>query len=133
MLCVASAVVVLACLFEVHSDQRVALACLPGWPLPEMCLSRSAFGVSCPGCGLTRSFVYLAHGDWTASWTMHRLGWLLALAVVLQLPYRAWALCVKDKAPLGKAVPKFFGSLLIALLLVNWLMNAISQYLNWIT
>jgi len=130
MLCVTSVVLVLACLLEVRADQRVALGCLPGWPFPETCLSRSAFGVSCPGCGLTRSFVYLAHGDWIASWNMHRLGWFLALAVVLQLPYRAWALCSRDQAPLGKALPKVFGSVLIALLLVNWLMNVILRYLK---
>ena len=54
---------------------------------PCACPARR-FGVSCPGCGLRRSFIYLAHGDWDASWQSHRLGWLLAAMVALQIPYR---------------------------------------------
>jgi hypothetical protein len=130
MLCVALVVIVLASLLEVHSDQRVALSCLPGWPLPEICLSRKIFGVTCPGCGLTRSFIYLAHGDLSASWNVHRVGWLLALSVVLQLPYRIFALWTGNYVPLGTTVPRLFGSLLILLLFVNWLVNVVLQNLH---
>jgi hypothetical protein len=126
MLWVTAIVIVLSCLLEVHADQRVALSFLPAWPFPETCMSRKLFHVSCPGCGLTRSFIYLAHGDWMASWNMHRLGWLLALAVVAQIPYRIYALASGRPAPLGKSAPKAFGMLLITLLIVNWVANMIS-------
>ena len=120
MLVVAGAVVVLAFFLEVHSDQRVAFSLFPAWPLPETCPSRSLFHIDCPGCGLTRSFIYLAHGDWAASLAIHRVGWLMALAVVWQFPYRIVALRSQTGAPLGNSVPKLFGWLLIVALIANW-------------
>jgi hypothetical protein len=123
MLAVAGAVVVLAFLLEVHPDQRVAFRLFPSWPLPETCPSRSLFHIECPGCGLTRSFVHLAHGDWTKSLAIHRVGWLLALAVVLQFPYRLCALRSQDGAPLGSTVPRLFGCLLIFALIANWMVK----------
>jgi len=123
MLVVAGAVVILAFLLEVHSDQRVAFSLLPECPLPETCPSRSLFHTECPGCGLTRSFVHLAHGDWAASLKVNRVGWLLALAVVLQFPYRLVALRTQDGSPLGSSVPKLFGWLLIFALVANSLVK----------
>ena len=64
---------------------------LPGIPMPRKCWSRSLFGVKCPGCGLTRSVVYLAHGDWRASLAMHRLGIVMAAAILAQFPIVPWA------------------------------------------
>jgi len=123
MLLVAAAVVLLAPLLEVCPDQRVAFSLLPAWPLPETCPSRSLFHIDCPGCGLTRSLIYLAHGDPAASWRIHRVGWLMALAIVLQFPYRIVALRSQNGAPLGRSVPKLFGWLLIVALIANWLVK----------
>ncbi len=123
MLVLAAAVVALSLALEVQSGQHVALHCLPGCPMPGTCLSHQLFGVDCPGCGLTRSFVYLFHGDWRASLEMHRLGWLLALAVVLQFPYRLAALGFGADHPLGHWFPWAFGMTLIALLLGNWVLQ----------
>jgi hypothetical protein len=121
MLAVSAAVVVLSFVLQVPSDQRVVVAGLPRFPFPQTCMSRAWFGIECPGCGLTRSFILLAHGDWQGAWKMHRLGWLLALAVLLQFPYRIYALKSNRAAPLGRRLPRYFGYTLIALLLGNWL------------
>jgi hypothetical protein len=128
MLAVAVAVAGLAFLLEVHADQRVAFRFLPEWPLPETCPARMIFHVDCPGCGLTRSFIHLARGDWRASWNIHHVGMLLALAVVLQIPYRLAALRSPTAAPLGTVFPNYFGALLIVLLLINWVMNLIVRF-----
>ena len=120
MLLAATAVILLAGALTVVEGDRVALA---GVRLPPTCASRSIFGVNCPGCGLTRSFVLLAHGDWSAAWQMHPLGWLLGLATVAQLPYRIAALRFPNQEPLGTLFPKFFGYLLIGLLIGNWLLE----------
>lgn len=111
-------VVGLACALNVHDD-RVALAGFADYPLPHLCMSRSMFGVTCPGCGLTRSFVYLAHGDWQAAWRAHRLGWLMAAIVLFQIPYRAWMLAGRRDALPARLV-QAFAVAVVALLIINW-------------
>lgn len=56
----------------------------PAWLAagPPLCPFRALTGLPCPGCGLTRSLVALAHGDLAASLFFHPLGLLLALALV---------------------------------------------------
>src|SRR6478752_10538865 len=98
------------------------------WPkieLPPLCASRALFDIECPGCGLTRSFVALAAGDIQESWQLHRLGWLLALAVVGQIPYRLYALrqLRETGSPVQPLWPKLFGNFLIAALIINWLLK----------
>ena len=34
-----------------------------GQPLPELCLARRITGSGCTGCGMTRSFISIMHGD----------------------------------------------------------------------
>ena len=90
--------------------------------LPELCASRMLFGVECPGCGLTRSFVSLAAGDLQESLRFHRVGWLLALALIGQLPYRVYALWELRWRTVERSWLTWFGYLLIAALIVNWLL-----------
>ena len=71
------AVPVIALLLIVIDDERIAFRFLPRQTFPEVCWSRSFFGILCPLCGMTRSVVYLCHGDWEASLAMHRLGGMI--------------------------------------------------------
>jgi hypothetical protein len=127
MLAVAIVTVVAAFLMQVRSDDRVAPRFFANLPLPPTCLSREWFGVKCPGCGLTRSFVDLAHGDWQASWVHHRLGWLLALTVLFQIPYRILSLRRPTPPLLGDLLPKVFGYTLIAALICNWALEMLEH------
>jgi hypothetical protein len=122
MLALACGILVLSLLLEVRSDDHAALVFLPNWPIPSSCPSQVIFGVDCPGCGLTRSFILMAHGDWHRAFSKHRVGWLLALAVVLQIPYRLTALWGRNRQPLGKRFPEIFGLVLIVALIGNWLL-----------
>lgn len=121
ILLVACGIVLAAAMLEVLPDQRVAVKGLRRYPLPNACQARATLGVKCPGCGLTRSFVHLAHGDWQSSVQTHRLGWLMAAVVLFQIPYRALAMQ-------GRAFPLFsprtvtmLTAVLAALLAGNWL------------
>ena len=56
----------------------VSLAFVPlgGFGIP-MCAMRDVVGLPCPGCGLTRSFIHLAHGDPRGAAVMNPFGLLL--------------------------------------------------------
>ncbi len=56
--------------------------------LPGVCVLRSWVGISCPGCGLTRSFISLGHLDWKSGFDHHPLGPVFFLFVLAQIPYR---------------------------------------------
>lgn len=112
-------VILAALVLEVRPDQKVALAVLPDQPLPESCTARSQLGIECLLCGMTRSQIHLAHGRWFAAFSAHRLGWLFALLIAGQIPYRllrisGWI------APPGKVFTATVAALVLGLLLVNW-------------
>ncbi len=110
----------------VVDGDRVAVRGFEAYPLPHTCASRMMMiQRGCPGCGLTRSFVHLAAGHWQDSLNVHRLGWLLALAFLLQIPYRAAGLLGTNPLPLGKRTPAVFGYSLLALLFANWVVSLI--------
>jgi hypothetical protein len=56
-----------------------------GTSLGGLCWFRAAFDTDCPLCGMTRSFVALAHGDLAAALRFHPAGPLLFLAMVVFL------------------------------------------------
>ena len=117
-----SVLVLLAAFLLDVEETRVRLAVWPNWLLPESCLSRSLAGLDCPGCGLTRSFVYLAQGDVTGSLASNRVGWLLALATVSQIPIRLWSLW-KTRPLVSHRLQTALAATLIALLIANWVWN----------
>lgn len=131
VLVVCSAVLVLSFTLQVRTDQKVEFEIAPNWPAPETCLSRAFWDVSCPGCGLTRSFIYLASGDWRASLNVSRIGWVFALAVVLQVPYRVFMLNWLSQRGLPEPVPvvvnRLFGGMLISVLIGNWLLQLVGR------
>lgn len=105
---------------------RVAFRGLVNCPLPHTCVSRVIFGWKCPGCGLTRSVIHLAEGDWRSSWHSHRLGMLMAALIVLQVPYRLLAMRRPGRPLIPAGCMCAAGLVLIALLLLNWLAEVVT-------
>lgn len=60
-----------------------------GRSLPPLCLFRAVTGLPCPGCGITRSVVDLAHGEISASFRHHPFGIFVLFLIAAQIPYRA--------------------------------------------
>ncbi|MFI5454671.1 MAG: DUF2752 domain-containing protein [Isosphaerales bacterium] len=125
VLAVACAVGVLAFALQELPDGRVALRGFPRVPLPQTCGSRAWLGLKCPGCGLTRSIIHLAEGDWRASWHNHRLGGLMAVVIALQIPYRLLALRRTSRPVIAPRWQTVLSYALIALLVGNWLVDLV--------
>ena len=80
-----------AVLMSVHDNrENVALPLLGN--LPELCMLKAQTGLSCPGCGLTRCFISLAHGDLNAAWDYNPAGLIVFAVLAYQIPYRLIAL-----------------------------------------
>lgn len=75
----------MASLLSVSGGRQVMLPFL-NLTLPETCGMRLRFGIDCPGCGLTRSFIYLAHGRLSEAWALNAVSIPVFGFVILQLP-----------------------------------------------
>lgn len=109
-------------LLSTRGERQVILPWV-GQALPETCATRWQFGIDCPGCGLTRSFIYLAHGDITAAWKLHPVSLVLFLYVVFQLPLALAHWC-HVQHPLVARITRVngFGIIAIAVLLaLRWM------------
>lgn len=54
--------------------------------LPETCAAYRVFGVNCPGCGLTRSFVAISEGRLSDAWQLNPAGFFIYLFLLTQIP-----------------------------------------------
>ncbi len=81
---VCGAVILLAWVL-VPTTESVALW---GREVPVTCTSRLLFGIECFGCGLTRSFAFMADGQVGLAWEMNHLGPALFLLFASQVPWR---------------------------------------------
>ncbi len=93
--------------------------------LPNMCWSRSLLGISCPGCGLTRSFAAMARGEIPAAWQFNHCGPMLFVLCFLQIPYRVLAYFnVGSAAPLLRIMEEhghYITWFVVAALIIAWL------------
>jgi hypothetical protein len=115
-------VLALAAILGVRGQTQVTLPVL-GVPLPELCYSRSIMGVDCPGCGLTRSFISLAHGQPRKAWHFNPAGIFLFAAVAFQVPYRALQLLRLrlGRPEINSRLFSICGLAALASLFVQWL------------
>jgi hypothetical protein len=59
-----------------------------GVEVPILCSWRQLTGIPCPGCGLTRSFTFMAHGRFAEAFQLNMLGPPTFLFVAAQVPWR---------------------------------------------
>ncbi len=62
---------------------------LGAFTLPELCTFKRVFPIGCPGCGLTRSFISISHGDLATAFRLNFASFFVYAFVVAQIPFRA--------------------------------------------
>ena len=94
-----------------------------GWKWPMHCVLYHTFGIKCAFCGMSRSFAAMADGNFQQGWNYHRLGSILFGFILLQIPYRIWALTVYPKkvAPVIRRSLSLLGVAVLIAVFVNWL------------
>lgn len=123
------AVPALAAMLVVIDGEKISFFFLPEFPLPTICSARLLFDMGCPGCGLTRSIVYLVQGDFAKSLAIHRFGWLIFTGIVIQIPLRIWTLSGRElRFFSGSKSKALLGISFAVLLLFNWFLNLISLF-----
>ena len=110
---------VLALSMQVVQGEKVCFRVFPEATLPTICFSRN-LGFDCPLCGMTRSVIFFVRGDWTESLAAHRLGWLVFLAIIAQIPWQFLsAACTQKQLISRRKAAGWCWGLLAVLLLVN--------------
>jgi hypothetical protein len=123
MVLVAAVVVLVgASILGTSSDGRVTDPWL-GIRLPNLCTLKRATGYDCPGCGLTRCFVAMGHGQWRQAWGYHPVGTVIFVVLALQIPYRTFQLArlARGKRDFSHAALLAIPVLIAAAMVVQWL------------
>jgi Protein of unknown function (DUF2752) len=89
---------------------------------PVVCPFRLMTGLPCPGCGLTRSWVYLAHGQWGDALAANPFGFVTVAAAVALMVSVLFAL--GRRRPLPSLTP-IFRSRGLKAILVAWIGYAV--------
>jgi len=119
---IASVVVLLSMLMQVRNSQQVTIP-FTEIPLPELCSFRRFTGMDCAGCGMTRCFISLGHGDLWSAWNYNPAGILLYAVVLFQIPFRAWQLWRIRRGQPGIHIGKYGYSVMIlfaVLMVAQW-------------
>ncbi len=133
LLAVSALALVLSFLLVRQPGGRVALMGFDRFLAPEVCMPNALFGIECPGCGLTRSFICLSEGDWRRAWELNRVGWVLYGLAWFQIPYRVLALFRPNRLRVPPRISRTVGIAIILALMINWLWNTFIESPNpWV-
>jgi hypothetical protein len=98
-------------------------------PELELCWFKALTQIPCPACGLTRSFLYISHGDWGRAWALNPFGFfwypLVLYGLVRPLALRIPALSRPVERLLGW---KPFFPLVVAAMILAWAWKIRSEF-----
>ncbi len=119
-LCGSLAILVLATVMTVGPERQVYL---PGLsvPVPETCTLRARFAIDCPGCGMTRSFIHIAHGRILDALRLNPASILVFLFIAAQIPAAAARFLLGRSSRMAIAWTRFNELALIALPSITFL------------
>jgi hypothetical protein len=93
---------------------------LTGEVLPETCLYVLRTGKPCPSCGITRSMISAAHGDFERARAFHRGGIPLVMMLLAQCAMRILFLWSRLRVPVLDVIVSIAMAIAMAWLLNGW-------------
>lgn len=112
-------VAVVRLMVSVGEHGRVFVA---GLTVPETCFAKIYFGADCPGCGLTRSMVHLAHGRFSDSVKANPGGAMLAVFACLLLARMWFPEASHKRLPSDRILISVVAAFVVTIL-VNWIVR----------
>jgi hypothetical protein len=104
--------------------------------VPHVCLFQFAFGLPCPGCGITHSVLALIHFDFVGAWRQNPAGLFLAACLLYQLGARPLAMVRPHLQFRVNALSMWMGRTSLAVLLSVWLVRftfkLVSGGIHWL-
>lgn len=94
-------------------------------PLPPSCSARLTLGISCPGCGLTRSFIAISHGQLQRAWNLNAASFLIYSFVLVQIPWHLFQINrIRKNVPTVRSLWIYFPLIACAVALVlQWIVR----------
>lgn len=122
LLLIISLVFVLAPLTMVMTPDKHCRFLWNNKPSPKICGFKIFTGHDCPGCGMTRCFVCMAHGNVIEAIHFHPWGVAAYILLLIQIPYRIYALIRLARGLPGWYFPYWrqFFCCFLALYFVQW-------------
>jgi len=123
-LAMATAVIALSFLMSSEGKTEVFLP-FSNKPMPETCTSKRLLGVDCPGCGLTRAFICISHGEFAKAWKFNAASFLVYAFVFVQIPWHSiqlWRIR-NGKFPMEPVLVYFLPIAIAVALMVNWIIR----------
>ena len=127
----ATAVMFLSFGMNIRGERNVVLS-LVNHPVPELCALYRITGIDCPGCGLTRSFISLAHGQPSRAWHYNPTAFVLFPLFAIQLPYRSiqiWRVNT-DQAEWDATLFHWIWAPVLAMLLSQWVVKLSLRFMG---
>ena len=112
-------------IFIIFKDRLLVIANA----LPHFCLFDKITGVQCPVCGITRAFCELSKGNIFQACKLNLSSLFVVSFFVFQIPLRIFSLYKPKKQKIVANISKIFSWLVLLVIVINWLINLIIEYL----
>jgi cytochrome b561 len=100
LLLLASAVMILTFIMQ-REGQSVVNFPFTNYPLPQLCSMKRTYGIDCPGCGLTRSFLSIGRFQFAQAMHFNPAGIFVFGLIAVQIPWR-----ITQLARIRKGLPQ---------------------------
>lgn len=91
--------------------------------LSSLCLFRNLFGIDCPFCGLSRSFIEIAHLNFSSAIYYNTAGIVVFIFILLQVPYRIYFIVRPEAQPSNSTLISIPLYLILGAVLIQWLIK----------